>query len=183
MDDVDLLVNTFYGYMAYYRGEQKKLREKELEDEEAALEAEYPDPATRPKPQQDDLQESSEEEVYEDGVWNFDTDFLVQCLEKFHLDREEQAFLELQNNSTKSKKKSSFENEEEKAARNKRMQLLFWQRLTTILSDQKLSVWKALDKSLAKYYQNLVDRQNLIEETGLLNQQNEELKTLLNQYL
>ena len=29
----------------------------------------------------------------------------------------------------------------------------------------------------------LVDRQNLIEETGLLNQQNEELKTLLNQYL
>jgi hypothetical protein len=29
----------------------------------------------------------------------------------------------------------------------------------------------------------LVDRQNLIEETGLLNQQNEELRTLLNQYL
>jgi len=29
----------------------------------------------------------------------------------------------------------------------------------------------------------LVDRQDLIEETGLLNQQNEELKTLLNQYL
>ena len=28
-----------------------------------------------------------------------------------------------------------------------------------------------------------MERQNLIEETGLLNQQNEELKTLLNQYL
>ena len=40
-----------------------------------------------------------------------------------------------------------------------------------------------LDKALTKYYALLVDRQNLIEETGLLNQQNEELKTLLNQYL
>jgi len=44
-------------------------------------------------------------------------------------------------------------------------------------------VWSALDKALSEYYQLLVDRQNLIEETGLLNQQNEELKTLLNQYL
>ena len=55
--------------------------------------------------------------------------------------------------------------------------------MTSILSDQKLSVWKALDKSLTKYYQLLVDRQNLIEETGMLNQRNEELKTVLNQYL
>ena len=55
--------------------------------------------------------------------------------------------------------------------------------MTTILSDQKRSVWGALDKALTRYYQMLVDRQNLIEETGLLNQQNEELKTLLNQYL
>lgn len=55
--------------------------------------------------------------------------------------------------------------------------------MTQILTEQKLSVWKALDKALSKYHSMLVDRQNLIEETGLLNQQNEELKTLLNQYL
>lgn len=59
----------------------------------------------------------------------------------------------------------------------------YWNQMTTILTPQKQSVWKALDKALVKYYQLLVDRQNLIEETGLLNQQNEELKTLLNQYL
>ena len=58
-----------------------------------------------------------------------------------------------------------------------------WQKMTTILDDRKLSVWKALDKALAKYYGLLVERKDLIEETGLLNQQNEELKTLLNQYL
>lgn len=55
--------------------------------------------------------------------------------------------------------------------------------MTNVLPPQKLSVWRALEKALGKYYQMLVDRQNLIEETGLLNQQNEELKTLLNQYL
>jgi hypothetical protein len=60
---------------------------------------------------------------------------------------------------------------------------VYWEKLTLILDPMKLSVWQALDKALAKYYKMLVNRQNLIEETGLLNQQNEELKTLLNQYL
>jgi len=57
---------------------------------------------------------------------------------------------------------------------------LIWDRLTGILDPQKCSVWRALEKALQKYYSMLVNRQNLIEETGLLNQQNEELKTLLN---
>lgn len=55
--------------------------------------------------------------------------------------------------------------------------------MTGVLSPTKLSLWRALDITLGKYYETLVKRQNLIEETGLLNQQNEELKTLLNQYL
>lgn len=41
--------------------------------------------------------------------------------------------------------------------------------MTTVLNDQKLSVWNALDKALSKYYGLLVERQNLIEETGLMN--------------
>jgi len=69
------------------------------------------------------------------------------------------------------------------ASREKKKEKMYWAQMTKILTDQKLSVWKALDKALSEYYQLLVDRQNLIEETGLLNQQNEELKTLLNQYL
>lgn len=40
-----------------------------------------------------------------------------------------------------------------------------------------------LDGALSKYYQLLLDRQKLIEETGDLHNQNEELKNLLNQYL
>jgi len=39
-----------------------------------------------------------------------------------------------------------------------------------------------LDKALSKYYDLLLDRQKLIEETGDLHNQNEELKNLLDQY-
>lgn len=81
------------------------------------------------------------------------------------------------------KKKSNFQTEEQAAERQKRDERIYWERMTKVLSDKGLSIWKALDKALSKYYALLVDRQNLIEETGLLNQQNEELKTLLNQYL
>ena len=80
----------------------------------------------------------------------------------------------------KKSKRSNFENEKEAEERKRKTEKIFWERLVSILSEQKLSVWWSLDKSMTKYYQLLVDRQNLIEETGLLNQQNEELKTLLN---
>lgn len=81
------------------------------------------------------------------------------------------------------KKKSNIQTDEQAAERQKRDERIYWERMTKVLSDKGLSIWKALDKALTKYYALLVDRQNLIEETGLLNQQNEELKTLLNQYL
>ena len=77
------------------------------------------------------------------------------------------------------KKRSNFETEDQKKERVKKEERMFWEKMTSVLDDKKLSTWKALDKALTKYYALLVDRQNLIEETGLLNQQNEELKTLL----
>ena len=83
----------------------------------------------------------------------------------------------------KAKNKDKSTDKARDASREKKKERLYWASMTKILTDQKLSVWRALDKSLSDYYQLLVDRQNLIEETGLLNQQNEELKTLLNQYL
>jgi hypothetical protein len=113
---------------------------------------------------------------------NLDPDHLVLALDQFHKDREDRAVQEGLL-GTRTKKKSNFESAEQKAERDKRKQKMFWEKLTTVLSPQKLSVWKALDSALTKYYAMLVNRQNLIEDTGMLNQQNEELKTLLNQYL
>jgi dynein regulatory complex protein 1 len=68
------------------------------------------------------------------------------------------------------KKKSNFQSEEQKEEMKKRQEKQFWDRMSLVLSDKGYSLWNALDKALTKYYALLVDRQNLIEETGLLNQ-------------
>lgn len=83
---------------------------------------------------------------------------------------------------TKAKKQKvvKVEDEATRKSREAIKQRKYWELLTGILDQNKLSVWRALEKALTKYYKMLVTRQNLIEETGLLNQQNEELKTLLN---
>lgn len=52
-----------------------------------------------------------------------------------------------------------------------------------MLPDRTFRIWKVLDKALTKYYELLLARQKLIDETGELHTQNEELKKLLNQYL
>ena len=67
------------------------------------------------------------------------------------------------------KKKSNFQTEEQKQERQKKEEKAFWEKMTQVLSDKGYSVWRALDKALSKYYALLVERQNLIEETGLLN--------------
>ena len=58
--------------------------------------------------------------------------------------------------------------------------------MTTVLVDKKrdkMNVWKALEQALTKYYSLLTQRKLRIEDTGSLNQQGQELKTLMNQYL
>lgn len=68
------------------------------------------------------------------------------------------------------KKKSNFQTEEQKQERQKKDEKIFWERMTTVLDEKGYAVWRALDKALTKYYALLAERQNLIEETGLLNQ-------------
>lgn len=124
-----------------------------------------------------------EKDNIDDETLVIDNDDIVFVLKEFHRKREEKANNADLVGNPRMKKRSNFESEEQKKERIKREERIFWEKMTTVLDDKKLSTWKALDKALTKYYALLVDRQNLIEETGLLNQQNEELKTLLNQYL
>jgi hypothetical protein len=56
-------------------------------------------------------------------------------------------------------------------------------KLGSILEEKHLRGWKALERAFQQYYGLLQTRQNLVEETGMLHQQNEELKSLLQQYL
>ena len=85
--------------------------------------------------------------------------------------------------TTLKRKKKGVETETERIEKERKKDREHWERLAHVLDEPKLNLWNALYTSLAKYYQLLQARQNLIDETGLLNQQNEELKTLLNQYL
>lgn len=128
-------------------------------------------------------QASREEEEVDPNALSLDPELLCAALKLFHTTRENNMVNDLMNQKTKKSKDSKSTDKARDASREKKKAKLYWARMTEILSEQKLSVWKALDKALGEYYQLLVDRQNLIEETGLLNQQNEELKTLLNQYL
>lgn len=125
----------------------------------------------------------TEADPVDDDNLVIDNDDIVLVLKEFHKKREERMNNAELVGNPRMKKRSNFETEEQKKERVKKEERMFWEKMTSVLDDKKLSTWKALDKALTKYYALLVDRQNLIEETGLLNQQNEELKTLLNQYL
>jgi len=188
MQDVELLVDVLYSFQAYHDKEMEiqKAKWAAEDEEESGLPAEnQPNPpADEKKPANGDDANKDEEEGEKDpNKLDLDLTLLVKGLQKFHKDREDIALQKGMLNVGKQKKKEKFADKAADAEREKKKQKLYWERMTTILNDQKRSVWGALDKALAKYYQMLVDRQNLIEETGLLNQQNEELKTLLNQYL
>lgn len=75
------------------------------------------------------------------------------------------------------------ETQKEKKERIAREGKKYWEKLTQVLPEKTLKVWKILDKQLSKYYNLLLERQKYIDETGELHNQNEELKNLLNQYL
>ena len=96
-------------------------------------------------------------------------DDVTHALEEFYAERDARRNKMDLMGQTQVKKKSNFEDEEQEAERQKRDERAYWERVTKVLSDRGLSVWKALDKALTKYYGLLVERQNLIEETGLLN--------------
>jgi len=78
------------------------------------------------------------------------------------------------------KKQQKQESERERKERIARKGKQYWENLTNVLPARTFRVWKVLDLALTKYYELLLSRQKIIEETGELHNQNEELKNLLN---
>lgn len=83
-----------------------------------------------------------------------DPDLIEFALRKFHDDRQERKAEDIPSTKKggRNKKKSKFESVEEQLEIQKKQQKVYWQKLTKILSPETLSVWKALDKALGKYY-------------------------------
>ena len=186
MTDVELLVDVLYTYQETH---EKKLEEerKRMEEEEAEEQQEGVNPEANPASLANDPKKTSneatlngaaegqasrEEEEVDENQLRLDTELLTPALKEFHNKREERDLRKDMMNGAKNKKKSKDSKSTDKArdaSREKKKERMYWSSMTKILTDQKLSVWKALDNSLGDYYQLLVDRQNLIEETGLLN--------------
>lgn len=161
-----MLVNTFYEFS------NNKKSGLNLDDDEEEEEEKVDD---RYVPEEDATQEDEELDI--------DGDQILEILRVFQQRKEEYISTAMLSGNPRNKKRPTFQNEEQKKELDQKAENYIWQKMTTILDDRKQSVWNALDQALAKYYGLLVERKNLIEDTGLLNQQNEELKTLLNQYL
>jgi dynein regulatory complex protein 1 len=82
-----------------------------------------------------------------------------------------------------SMKSISMDSEKQKREKVLYEEKMHWVKLGGVLEEKHLRVWKALERAFQQYYNLLQSRQNLVEETGMLHQQNEELKSLLQQYL
>ncbi len=185
MDDVELLVLTTYEFAerqlqdalnagsSHHEGEQhsddhgsnggaKKVKPSSIAVHDSKTGG--ASPTHLPIEEQQPVHLSDEDDLV------IDNDDIVGILKDFHRKREERANNAELLGNPRMKKRSNFETEEQKKERIKREERIFWEKMTTVLDEKKLSTWKALDKALSKYYSLLVDRQNLIEETGLLNQ-------------
>jgi len=177
MDDVELLVTTFYEYSDKFKEERKRAMEAEEMKSQPTTTRRNNQPIEEAEKRFDSKQPSGEraegleeEEADEDkDELTIDLDSVVEILRDFHKRREDIANNAELIGNPRMKKRSNFETEEQKKERTKREEKKFWEKMTTVLSESKQSVWHALDKALSKYYALLVDRQNLIEETGLLN--------------
>eukprot|EP00672_Neobodo_designis_P028568 CAMPEP_0174853812 /NCGR_PEP_ID=MMETSP1114-20130205/29583_1 /TAXON_ID=312471 /ORGANISM="Neobodo designis, Strain CCAP 1951/1" /LENGTH=694 /DNA_ID=CAMNT_0016088479 /DNA_START=51 /DNA_END=2135 /DNA_ORIENTATION=- len=59
----------------------------------------------------------------------------------------------------------------------------YWSRMAHVVPDAHLRLWGSLEKAMGKYHKQLQKRQDLIASTDALRQQNDELRSLLNNYL
>eukprot|EP01116_Phalansterium_solitarium_P015930 TRINITY_DN3584_c0_g1_i1.p1 TRINITY_DN3584_c0_g1~~TRINITY_DN3584_c0_g1_i1.p1 ORF type:complete len:660 (-),score=312.37 TRINITY_DN3584_c0_g1_i1:391-2370(-) len=74
--------------------------------------------------------------------------------------------------------------EEEKLEKQQKAQEReYWERLSKVVADKQIHVWKSLEAELVKYNAVLQERAKLVEDTEAIRKQNDELKQLLNQYL
>lgn len=208
MEDIELLVKTFYEFgpkkrerLAAEERARQQAREEAMNsaagmnagDKNSLTKTNRKDPnADAKKPGQNGNAESPEipalgddfEEDRDETMPDLDLDDVTDALDEFIKAREDDRNKADAFGNTQAKAKTSnLKDDNEEAEKQRKKERETWERITKVLSDKNFAVWRALDKALTKYHSLLVDRQNLIEETGLLNQQNEELKTLLNQYL
>jgi len=153
-------------YETLYTNIRKLRKNKVLENEEGEEEAE-------------EAEEGEEEYDDEDGEIEYDPDAVIDALTKFM-----EAKQGNKDDADLSPTRAAIARtaERERKEKDAKEEKVIWEKLTHVLPDHTFRIWGVLDKSLSKYHDLLLERQKLIEQTGDLHNQNEELKNLLNQY-
>jgi len=159
LQQMNLLYETLYSNIRSLR--KNKVLEDNNEEEEGAEEAE------------------EEENEDDDGEIEYDPDAVIEALTKFMEGKQGQKD---QSDLSPTRKAIAKTIERERKEKDAKEEKFVWEKLTQVLPDHTFRIWRVLDKSLSKYHDLLLDRQKLIEQTGELHNQNEELKNLLNQY-
>lgn len=120
----------------------------------------------------------NDEEVDPEDIYlKFNPDVILSILTDY-IDDKSKKNIDLAHSEQK-KQKLEKQEKEKKAKEDKKK----WDSLTQVLPEQTFHIWRVLEKSQSRYYKLLLDRQKLIEETGELHSQHQELKGLLRQYL
>ncbi|EGR34385.1 hypothetical protein IMG5_013690 [Ichthyophthirius multifiliis] len=105
---------------------------------------------------------------------------IIRFLQNWQTTKEQRKHMLESQSSKKAVKQETQREIKERIAREGKK---YWEKLTQVLPARTFRIWNVLDKSLSEYYELLLERQKLIEETSDLHNQNEELKNLLNQYI
>ena len=158
MADVELLVDVLYKFQDDHEKRLEKER-KDMEEEENLENAEGGNPEANPNPLGNQKtsneatlngaaegQASREEEEIDENLLRLDTELLTAALKEFHQAREDRDVNKVEMNAKKQKKsKDKSADKAKDASLLKKKDRLYWASMTKILTDQKLSVWKALD--------------------------------------
>ena len=154
MSDVELMVNIFYDHAN--KGE-------------------------------DELYESEGEEDRDRDLLTVEMDEVIDILFEFQHAKEAKKIagsMKGDSVSMRSAEKSRVtETEKERKDRIRLEEQVHWEKMSKVLPESHSKTWSALEKWFQRYLGLLKERQRMVEETGVLHQQNEELKSLLNQYL
>ena len=126
----------------------------------------------------DEEHEPAGQDIYE-VEQKYDPNTIISILSKFIEEKKKNVVLNNADADVQTKKIIQMKNKE----RAVREQRIFLARMSKALPNERLKMWKVLDKISTQYYELLLNRQRDIEETTLLHTQNDELKNLLNQYL
>jgi len=153
-----LLIKTIY--------DKAKIQDDDIDDDE--------DGSRKDNSQKKEEYDEGEIEDLED---KYDKDVLINLLLKFIEGKKN--FDSNLNTADQNKKKQIDKDKKEKSQLAEKK---YWENLTKVLPEETVQVWRVMDKIGSKYYQLLLDRHKLIEETTELHNQNDELQNLLNQY-